>query len=248
MKNRMHWVFAALVLANVGLLMWASWYRIDPGSMIPPRPVFHPELMVPLSAPGVALKSRRHDKNGAPLVATKPKMRCVVIGPFATDAHESAASGLTTERLEHARRTEERKVESSHWVYLGPFKNRKLAEARKRELEQLGVRDLLIMPDTQGEIAISLGLFAQPDNARNRVQELTQKGVETKQEIRYRNETLIWFDLRLPEPADEPLARLRARGWGDGVEIRDSACPTESPTPPAPPATQTPPASANPPG
>lgn len=248
MKNRMRWVFAALVLANIGLLMWASWYRLDPGSMIPPRPVFHPELMVPLSAPGVALKSRRNERNGAPLVATKPKMRCVVIGPFAADAHQPAAGALAAERLEHTRRVEEYKVESNHWVYLGPFKNRKQAEARKRELEKLGVRELLIMQDAQGEVAISLGLFTQPDNARNRAQELAEKGIEAKQEIRYRNENRIWFDLRLPEPADEPLARLRARSWGDGVEVRDSACPTESPTPPAPPATQTPPASANPPG
>lgn len=228
------WLFAALVLANIGLFMWASWYRIDPGGTLPPRPLFHPELMVPLSTPGVALKSRRNEKNETPLVPAKPKMRCVGVGPFPAESAEPAASWLTAERLEHARRSEERKVESSFWIHLGPFENRKLAEQRLKELERLGVRDLLIMPDSQGEVAISLGLFSQVDNARNRMQQLADKGITAKQEIRYRTENWFWFDLRLPEPADEPVSKLRARDWGSGVEVQDSPCPAEAPVPPAP--------------
>jgi hypothetical protein len=227
------WVFAALVLINIGLFMWASWYRVDPGSTIPPRPLFHPELVVPLSTPGVALKSRRNEKSETPLVPAKPKMRCVSIGPFPAESAEPAAGWLAAERLEHARRSEERQVESSYWVHLGPFENRKQAEQRLKELERLGIRDLLIMPDGQGSVAISLGLFSQADNARNRLKELADKGVTAKQEIRYRTETRVWFDLRLPEPADEPVAKLRGRDWGRGVEVQDSACPAESPATPA---------------
>lgn len=236
----MRWVFAALVLANIGLFMWAAWYRADPGSTIPPRPLFHPELMVPLSTPGVALKSRRNEKNETPLVPAKPKMRCVGIGPFLAESVEPAASWLAAERLEHARRSEERKVESSYWIHLGPFENRKQAEKRLKEIERLGIRDLLIMSDAQGEVAISLGLFSQADNARNRMQELADKGIAARQEVRYRSETRLWFDLRLPEPADEPVAKLRGHDWGSGVEVQDSACPAEAPASSAPPAASPP--------
>jgi hypothetical protein len=80
-------------------------------------------------------------------------------------------------------------------------------------------------------------LFSQADNAQHRLQELAQKGVEAKQEVRYRTETLTWFELRLAEPADPAVERLRARDWGTaGVEVRDAPCATGTPTPAATPA------------
>ena len=84
------------------------------------------------------------------------------------------------------------------------------------------------MPDTNGNPAISLGLFTHADNAQKRLQELALKGVPAQQEIRYRTETLDWFDLRLPEPADAVLLRLRAIDWGvPGIEVRDAPCAPE---------------------
>ena len=83
--------------------------------------------------------------------------------------------------------------------------------------------------DANGQVAISLGLFTQVDNAQKRLQELAQKGVTAQQEIRYRTETLTWFDLRLPEPADAVLERLRAIRWeAPAIEIRDALCALES--------------------
>jgi hypothetical protein len=223
----MRWVFALLVLANLGLLMWASWHRAPAPGTLPPRPVFHPELMVPLNTPGVALRSRRNEKAEAPLVVAKPRLRCVTLGPFATEAADKAVARLTVEGFETRRTNQERQVESSYWIHLAPYATRKEAERRLKELEKLGLRDILIMQDTQGAIAISLGLFQQPDNARHRLEELAQKGIEAKQEIRYRSESVSQLELRLPEPADETLARLRALDWGAGVELVDAACPVE---------------------
>ncbi|MCK7498152.1 MAG: SPOR domain-containing protein [Comamonadaceae bacterium] len=86
---------------------------------------------------------------------------------------------------------------------------------------------MLIMQDAQGNYAISLGLFVQPDNARARIEELKQKGVEARQEVRERAESVVWFDLQLPEPADAAVTRLRGLDWGAGVELRDAECPAE---------------------
>lgn len=222
----MRWLFAALVLVNVGLLMWATWYRDGAGEVTPPRPVFHPEQMLPLSSPGVTLRARKTEKLEMPLAAAKPRPRCVSIGPFLSSASaDSAATRLTNEKLDATRRDEERKSENSYWIHLTPFANRKQAERRVKELEQLGIREMLIMQDTNGQVAISLGLFTHADNAQKRLQELAQKGVTAQQEIRYRTETLTWFDLRLPEPADAPLERLRALQWETpAIEVRDSLC------------------------
>jgi len=224
------WLFAALVLANIGLLMWASWYRESPDESLQPRPLLHPELMVPLNTPGVALHARKNDRNAPPLAVVKPRPRCVTIGPFVGASADQAAEWFGSEKLEAVRRSEETQVESSYWVYLAPFATRKEAERRKKEIERLGLRDVLIMQDTHGAIAVSLGLFTQVDNARQRMQELSEKGVHAQEEIRYRTETRSWFDLRLPEPADETVGRLRARDWGaGGVEVRDAPCPPDTP-------------------
>jgi SPOR domain len=225
----MRWGFAVLVLANIGLLMWATWYRGGVGEVRAPNPVFHPEQMVPLSAPGVALRARKNERPEPSLVAAKPRPRCVSIGPFASaELADKAVLSLMAEKQAATRRSEERKLEGSYWVHLAPFTNRKQAEQRLKEIERLGIRDVLIMPDADGNPAISLGLFTQADNAQKRLQELAQKGVQAQQEIRYRTESLAWFDLRLPEPADAALERLRAVDWGvPGVEVRDAPCAPE---------------------
>ena len=225
----MRWLFAVLVLANIGLLMWATWYRDGAGEVTPPRPVFHPEQMLPLSAPGLTLRARKNERVETPLAAAKPRPRCVSIGPFSSASADLAAARLTDEKLNGVRRNEDRKSENSYWVHLAPFDSRKHAEQRLKELERLGVREMLIMQDAGGQPAISLGLFNQADNAQKRLQELAQKGVTAQQEIRYRTETLTWFDLRLPEPADAVLERLRTLGWdAPGIEVRDALCTLES--------------------
>ena len=225
----MRWGFAVLVLANIGLLMWATWYRGGVGETRQPNPVFHPEQMVPLSAPGVALRARKNERTEPSLVAAKPRPRCVSIGPFASsELADKAVLRLTAEKQVATRRSEERKLEGSYWIHLAPFTSRKQAEQRLKEIERLGIRDVLIMPDADGNPAISLGLFTQADNAQKRLQELAEKGVPAQQEIRYRTENLAWFDLRLPEPADAALERLRAIDWGTpGVEVRDGPCAPE---------------------
>jgi len=222
----MRWGFAILVLANIGLLMWATWYRGGVGETRQPNPVFHPEQMVPLSAPGVALRARKNDRTEPSLVAAKPRPRCVSIGPFGSaELADKAVLRLAAEKQIATRRSEERKLEGSYWIHLAPFTSRKQAEQRLKELERLGIRDVLIMQDADGNPAISLGLFTQAENAQKRLQELVEKGVQAQQEIRYRTENLAWFDLRLPEPADTALERLRAVDWGaSGVEVRDAPC------------------------
>jgi len=222
------WFFAVLVLLNLGLFMWTSWYRQEPGMTVSPRPLLHPELMVPLGSSGVTLKSRRPERAPAPLVAAKPQQRCVRIGPLTPAAADPARQWLAGIGIDATMHREERRVVNSYWIHLGPFESREEAETRLQALVAKGVRDVLIMQDAQGEPAISLGLYNRIENANIRLQELTKQGVEAKQEIRYRNEILAWLDMRLTEPADAKLDQLRTHDWGgNGVELTDRSCPAE---------------------
>lgn len=225
----MRWIFAALVLANLGFLMWASWFREAPGERIVARPLYHPELMVPLKAGSSTLKARTTERAEAPLAEAKPRPRCVTLGPLAAAAADKAATWLAGEQVSARRRDETLKTESGHWVFLAPFATRKEAEARRRELDRLGLHEHLIMKDSDGRMAISLGLYTSAENARNRMKELAEKGVTAQQETRYKSEKMSYFDLRLVEPADEALSRLRAQGWaGAGAEVRETPCAPEN--------------------
>ncbi|MDH4133742.1 MAG: SPOR domain-containing protein [Gammaproteobacteria bacterium] len=225
----MRWLFAVLVLVNLGFLMWASWFRDSPDEAVAARPLFHPELMVPLKTSPAALKARKTERNEAPLAAAKPRPRCVTFGPLADADAGKAAAWLNDEKIAGTRRSESRKVDSAFWVYLSPYATRKEAEARRRELERLGFREHLIMKDSEGRIAVSLGLYSSAENAEHRIQELAKKGISARREVRQKDESVNYFDLRLVEPADEAFARLRAQAWGStAVEVRDASCVPES--------------------
>ena len=184
--DMMRWGFAALLLANIGLLMWATWYRegVRRGATA--------ESGIPSRTDGSAQRARRgaacpqeRTYPSPSLVAAKPRPRCVSIGPFVSaELADKAVLRLTEVKQVATRRSEERKLESSYWVHLAPFNNRKQAERRLKEVERLGIRDVLIMPDADGKPAISLGLFTHADNAQKRLQELAEKGVQAQQEIR----------------------------------------------------------------
>jgi len=219
------WIFAILILANLGILMWASWYRGDSSGVVSPRPLLHPETMVPIASPGVELKTRRSDRAATPLVATKPKLRCVSIGPIAGTTVDATAGWLRERKFEFSPRNEQKSIESSYWIHLGPFDSRELAEKKMKSLATEGVRDLLIMTDGQGRPSISLGLFAQVANARSRLTELEAKGVKAQQEIRFRQESVTWFEVKLPEPADTAVAEIKNRSWEPSTEIKEYSCP-----------------------
>ena len=59
LNKTLRWLLALLVLLNIGLLMWASWYRETPlEEGRTPLPAVNAERMIPLSTPGLALRAR----------------------------------------------------------------------------------------------------------------------------------------------------------------------------------------------
>lgn len=249
------WTFAALVLLNVALLMWGLWHRRPPvDEMYQPQPEVNPERLVPLAS-ATDKPAERHSEPGQrprpalPLAPVRPErnatsLQCFSVGPFDSDeAVDSAETRLKEAHLSFARRTQAQAVESSYWVHIPPLASRAAAEERIKQLNQLGIKEHIIMQEPGMENAISLGLFARAENARGFLEELKNKGVEdARQDVRYRNESRVWLDVRTPV-AVELIEQLRLAPWGvSGVEVRAHGCPSETvpvpgqmlPTPPAP--------------
>jgi len=235
---KLKWLFAALVLANLGLWMWASWYRETPApENRNARSSIAPEKMRLLNEPGVNLKPRKAPPPAnAELAAGTPQI-CFHIGPFA-DANAAAAgeSKLNELQLGSMRQAEEIKIVTGYRVFLSALASKEEAERKRQQLTRLGFTDHAVMQEGASHYSISLGLFAVEANAQIRVRELAGKGISAKIEPLTQKRTRVWLDVNVPVPP-ETAAKVKQIDWGaKDVQAQEIAC-SAATTPIPPPAT-----------
>lgn len=224
---KLKWVFGALVLANLGLWMWASWYRepaVEENRTV--RPPIAADKMRLLDEPGVKLRPRKAPPPAhAELSANAPQV-CFHIGPF-LDADLAARAETELNRLQliFSRRTEENKTISGYLVYLPPLASKAAAERKRRQLTRLGFKDHAVMQEEGLRNAISLGRYSVEANADSRVKKLAAKGVRAKVQTLYGTQARYWLDITAPVPADT-AARVKAIDWeAKDVQSQETACP-----------------------
>lgn len=214
--------FALLVLANVGLVLWATGFRS--GGDVPEgtRPALHPDKMRLVGESGVQLSARI----AGAAAAGKTDTGCYRIGPFAESAQADKASAVLKEiPLAYERRAEAQTVVTGYRVYLPPLPTREAAEKKRRELSRLGFKDSSVMQDAGMENALSLGLFTVEANAQNHVQALAAKKIDAQLQTLSQARTLHWFYLGTVESLAGVLPRLQATDWGDpGIKVEETRC------------------------
>jgi len=99
---------------------------------------------------------------------------------------------------------------SGHWVVIAQLPSRAVAEKKKTELRQLGVKEGQIVEDAAlGPFAVSLGVFRSQALAEELLQEVAKKGVRSAQLAR-RELSSDKFAVELRAPADELNRKLPA--------------------------------------
>ena len=73
-------------------------------------------------------------------------------------------------------RHEERRIATSHRVYLPPFESRERAVAKLREIRNRGVRDVVVIQDGALADGISFGIYRNVDNMQRRIAALGRLG------------------------------------------------------------------------
>lgn len=97
---------------------------------------------------------------------------------------------------------------AGHWVVIAQLPSRAVAEKKRTELRQLGVKEGQIVEDAvQGPFAVSLGVFRSQALAEEFLQSITRKGVRSAQLAR-RDITPEKFVVELRAPADELQRKL----------------------------------------
>lgn len=128
--------------------------------------------------------------------------RCWRAGPLDEDdarkiVNRLIASGVAAETV-----VEIRREKVADWVYLPPFETQAAARAELQRLRGMGIDDLAVVMIGPMRHGLSLGLFAEPNRALQRVTDLKAIGVDAQIEPRYlerRRTDVLVRSLRPPE-------------------------------------------------
>jgi hypothetical protein len=231
---KLKWVFAALILANIGLWMWASWYRDRPVEETrAARAPVAPEKMRLFNEPGVKLVPRKAPPPANAELTASVAPACFHIGPFPdVDLVARAETRLNELPLTYSRRAEESRSVTGYLVYLPPLSSPKAAERKRQELTRLGFKDHALMQEEGMQNAISLGLFTVEANAASRVRELAAKKIQARIQPFQQTRTRFWLDVAVKAPA-QTVDRIRQIDWAaKDVQVREIACPAGTSAPP----------------
>lgn len=219
----MRWLLAALVLVNVGLFMWGSWYKDANQAQQPSaRPPINPEKMRLISDPTVRATLRPRRRHVVVKTLQPVKRVCHTVGPFEANRSAMRAGGrMKKAGLEYSLRTIEIK-ENRYQIYVPPLKSRKVAQAMQRKLSRLGFRDNALMFDKGMRNAVSVGIFKVKTNATRLRKDLRKKGIRVRQRVLVSKSRRFWLDV----PTDDArLAQLKKIKWRkESVSIKETTC------------------------
>lgn len=231
---KLKWVFAALVLANLGLWMWANWYQETPveESRTARAPVA-PEKMRLFNEPGVKLTPRKAPPPANAELTTGTAPACFHIGPFPdVDLVARAETRLNELQLTYSRRSEETRSVTGYQVYLPPLSSLKAAERKRQELTRLGFKDHALIQEAGMQNAISLGLFTIEANAESRVRELAAKKVQARIQPFQQTRARFWLDVAVKVPS-ETADKIKQIDWAvKDVQVQEITCPAGTSLPP----------------
>ena len=225
-------LFFALLAANLAYLAWAHWIDVPK-----PPPVNEATAKLPRLKLAEQLPPAQRPPAGATATqkaAMNVPSACLSVGPFA-DLENSAraASILRQKGFDPKQRAEEGQMSEGYWVYVAGMKDEKDTDRALVALERVGIKDALVMPDTQGtDRRLSLGLYSDRARAEKRAESVRHSGLKAEVAEHRLPSTVYWVDLApLPGMNTVPLQDLFAEGVGSKIAVQP--CPAVArPLPP----------------
>jgi len=211
--------FFALVVVNLVYFAWAHW--IDT-----PRPAPTNEAIARLPQLKLADElppSKQPPPNAARKTALAESTACLSLGPFADIANSAQAAALLRAKgFDPQQRAEAAQTSSGFWVYVGGLKSQAEADKALATLEKSGIKDALVMPETQDTgRRLSLGLYSERGRADRRAQAVRAAGLQAEVAERKLPGTVYWVDLVPPAGTTTiPLSDLFAEGVRSRIAVQ----------------------------
>ncbi|GAB4184371.1 MAG: hypothetical protein Tsb002_07320 [Wenzhouxiangellaceae bacterium] len=196
-----------LLTANLGLWAWLE--QLPP---VPPPPASAQETRLQATVDGIP---------GIDPVIPQPaeNSQCYSFGPLRTPLEQKRAiERIRTFAATVWLRQSEAVVERGWWVYLPSVGDREAALEQAEQIAAAGIDDYFIVTAGDMENTVSLGLYADEDNARQRQQRIKNQGFDAGIGLRREPEPRYWVDYRL-DPRRRDLGRILLRAFPIAVRV-----------------------------
>jgi hypothetical protein len=223
-------LFLLLVLANLVFYAYAQIAREGGGvDKQLPQLQIAPEKIKLLNAEGKLPPDRKQPARKSkppPKVATAAPAACLEWGVFAGPGVAKAEAALAQLELPAAQIERTVTDASGYWVHMPPQKTKADADRKVRELNALGVTELVMVTDPgEWRYAISLGIFRTDEAAQAFLAGLRKQGVRTATVARRENFLKqVVFYVREPSPATAARLALTQNEF-PGSELKAGPCP-----------------------
>jgi hypothetical protein len=192
------WIAVALIAVNAVVFVLGQLGAGPPPARDGAIPPLDPSL------PSVELVSAPGTEEGGSGPA------CYTIGPLPTLLAQQRASDRLAPFTSRMRtRQTEADRDRGWWVYL-PAPDRNRALELTRELAERGVEDYYVVAGGSLENAVSVGLYENLENARERQRRIRAMGFNAQLEVRRETVPQFWVDYRV-EPGESPPWRFIVR-------------------------------------
>jgi SPOR domain len=176
--------------------------------------------------------SNRTARNTAPLLAqsaTAPPsaQRCVTVGPFNDSQGVDQAADLLRQRGFKLRERTEQAQAVGYWVYVGGLKSGSDESSVVRRLQQNGVTDAHVMPESDKGRRVSVGFFTERDGAERRARAVRGLGLQADIEKRTQSSPAHWVDVNI-DSSTQSLPTEGLLGLEEiGARLEIKECPAD---------------------
>lgn len=204
-----------LILANALYFVWANLMRVETHVLdrAPARtatPVPRIALAEEVTPPPLPEDIREvqpprvtpvEERPAAPRGEPVSDASCISIGPFADLPQAAQAqAALRGAEYEPEQRVDEGELWVGYWVSVQDFATRADAEAALETLKANGISDVYLMPGTDPNHILSLGVFSDQQRAQRRADQVRALGFAPRIDDRTRTGAVYWLDVPLSEP------------------------------------------------
>ena len=158
--------------------------------------------------------------------APRSAQRCVTVGPFNDTERVDQAADLLGERGFKLRERTAQSSEIGYWVYVGGLKSGSDQSDVVRRLQQNGIADAHVMPDSDKGRRVSVGFFSGRDGAERRARAVRGLGLHADIDKRTQSAASHWVDVDLDSSTQSLPTEglLSLQEIGSRLEIKE--CPT----------------------
>jgi hypothetical protein len=240
-----------LILANALYFVWAQLIDVRPSTLDrevpaianpPARIVLAKEVVKEPDQPpeeeSVEVEEPLQDvapPSVEPLARTAPNeaggemldtLSCSSIGPFPDLPQASQAqAALKQAGYEPRQRIEQGELWVGYWVSVQDLATRAAADRAVETLRANGITDVYLMPGSDPENVLSLGVFSDYQRAQKRADEVKALGLHPRIDDRKREGSVWWIDVDLAEPGQFIDTSILQIGPGRILRLEMHECP-----------------------